>query len=272
METEDTEFETELPASSAYLQRKAEFLAKIDALVERVQSEVFVEVMLSEVLPCAPSYLGLGEPEYEAVGELSSCLANRRVETYPRLGRSTAHRSLSNAIILFPEQGGLDASDKRLKSVLLLIKLGVCVAKADSVIDDTERAVILKSIEQTPRLSTAEVSYLKAAAVHIMSEGVNRDLILHKLEDLRPDLKDAVLELVMSVALADGEIAKGEISVIQDFYRVLGLNPRLVRGALNNFAREHHLDVSNAKVDDVDFDKIFEDEVTLDELLDEFSF
>jgi len=248
------------------------FLSVVSATVERVRKEKHVELLLSDILPLAPSYFGLGEPEYEAVNELKSSLAERHIAAYPKLGKATALKSLASPIVLYQAHGELDTSQVRLKSVLLFVKLGVAVAKADSVIDATEREVILQSIEHTPLLTSSEVGFLKAAAIHIMSEGINRDLLLDKLEALRPDLKDALLDLAMSVAVADGEIAKGEISVLQDFYRAMDLNPRKVKGALDKYAKDHHVDVAVTEARDIDFDSLLENDVSLDELLDEFTF
>jgi uncharacterized tellurite resistance protein B-like protein len=258
--------------SQEFLRRKEQFLSVVSDLAERVRDEAYVELLLSDILPLAPSFFGSEEPEYDAVNELMTSLAELRIETYPKLGKASAHKSLSSAVVLFRAGGGLDTTQVKLKSVLLFIKLGVAVAKADSVIDDRERAVILKSIEHTPLLTLSEVGYLKAAAIHIMGEGVNRDLLLDRLEALRPELKDALLELAMSVAIADREIAKSEVSVIQEFYKALGLNPRKVRGALDRYAKDHHVDVAVTETSDMDFDRLLADDASLDDLLDEFTF
>ena len=148
-----------------------------------------LEILLSDILPLAPSYLGIDEPEYDAVDELISSLGEKGIQTYPRLGKGTAQKSSTSSIVLFKADGQLDITENRLKSVLLFVKLGVAVAKADSVIDHAERRVILKSIEYTPLLTNSEIAYLQAAAIHIMSDGIQRELLMSKLEGLRPDLK-----------------------------------------------------------------------------------
>lgn len=268
-----SDFAENQPMSShEFLRREAHFQSAVSELVERVGDEAYVELLLSDILPLAPSFFGAGEPEFDAVNELRATLGERGICTYPKLGKATACKSLSSAMVLFKAQGELDTARVRLKSVLLFIKLGVAVAKADSVIDDSEREVILKSIEHTPLLTQPEVSYLKAAAIHIMGEQVNRDLLLDRLESLRPELKDAMLELAMSVAVADGEIAKSEISVIQEFYKVLGLNPRKVKGALDKYAKDHHVTVAVTETADIDFDSLLADDLSLNDLLDEFTF
>ena len=78
--------------SQGFALRAEGFASAIAELERQLQNKIHLEILLSDILPLAPSYLGLDEPEYDAVDELISSLGEKGIQTYPRLGKGTAHK------------------------------------------------------------------------------------------------------------------------------------------------------------------------------------
>jgi len=223
----------------------------------------------------------------EAVAFLAKLFESLGVQTEPRLRKGIVQRSFSNPIFLYRCSGDFDHSTQHFKQGLLMVRLAVITALSDGDAADDELEEIKKIIWGQNIFSLPEKKSLYAKASYLMLHDYEEDergrdyrrkflsktSFLEKFAELEAFHALRMLELAKDIVIADHFLDRGELKLLQEMYKIVGLSARSTESDLLKYANEKHilLETFRAKISETSGDNDNDDfGDVLGELLAEF--
>jgi uncharacterized tellurite resistance protein B-like protein len=108
----------------------------------------------------------------------------------------------------------------------LLLHLAATVASADNEVDSSEQTYLEQHLESVLNLSEAERLRLRAHLKWLLQEKLSLRGLKTRLETVSPEQRQAIAQLLISVAGADGQVSAKEISTLTKIYPLLGIDPK----------------------------------------------
>lgn len=112
--------------------------------------------------------------------------------------------------------------------ISLALRLGAMVATIDGYVDKKEVETLLTVIEQDNQLTTIEKTSLNAYLLWRLNSPSNMAGLKTKLAGLDDEQISFISRFILSVALANGNVAPSQIKQIEKLYQALGLDKNLV--------------------------------------------
>ncbi|MGL5336011.1 MAG: TerB N-terminal domain-containing protein [Enterovibrio sp.] len=106
----------------------------------------------------------------------------------------------------------------------MAVRLGAMVATVDNHIDSTELSTLYKLIEHDINLSPFEKRSLHAYLHWCLNTPANMTGIKERISTLNDAGKEVVRSILVTVAIADGNVSPDEIKQIEKLYTALGLD------------------------------------------------
>jgi peptidoglycan hydrolase-like protein with peptidoglycan-binding domain/tellurite resistance protein len=143
----------------------------------------------------------------------------------------------ADKVILFKAQGGakIDPTRPSYLAARALIDIGALVATADGVFSQDEVHAIESEVARDPDLSATERTRL-LAYLAFLSKNPPSPRILSRFKDLPQEKRQALAQLAVAVAGADGRLAPEEVKLLEKAYRTLGLPEASLYSDLQAFA------------------------------------
>jgi len=130
----------------------------------------------------------------------------------------------------------LKTASKAFNELLLLLKLGAIIARADGSVGDDEREFLLSLLKTDPFISEAERKSLEAFIHWQLVTPSNLSAIKSKLENVPQTEKTAICNVMISLVLADGKVEAKEIEQLESIYVALGLDKSTVSSDIHRVA------------------------------------
>jgi peptidoglycan hydrolase-like protein with peptidoglycan-binding domain/tellurite resistance protein len=143
----------------------------------------------------------------------------------------------ADKVVLFRAPGGgkTDATKPSYLAARTLIDIGALVATADGMFSEDEVRAIESEVVRAPGLSELERMRL-LAYLAFLSKNPPSTRILARFKDQPPEKRQALAQLAVAVAAADGQLATEEVKLLEKIYRVLGLADGTLYSDLQSFA------------------------------------
>ena len=269
--------------------KKADSISKlIKEILATLEEKKYIELSFEDFAQFVPSYFGEEVISKDIINTISKLLKYNSLDSEPRIRQGFINRNIYSPIFIYKKNSSIDSSSDNYKHALLMVRIAVIMTKADGSIDDHERKSIDNLIWDMGFLSETEKVSLFVKASYFMATDriydkqarqhikiiLNHDGFIKKLEDLNPSSQKTLLKVAKDIAIADGYLEKGELSLLQDMYRVMGLSARSAKTDLERYAAKEYIDLKSKTsfnnteaISDIEFEE-FDD--VLGDLLMEF--
>jgi len=114
-----------------------------------------------------------------------------------------------------------------------LLHLATAVSAADGIISDQEQSHLVSHLKSALQLSPGEQDRLEAHLRWLAASEVKLTGLKRRIEALSRPQREAVADLLVSVAAADGVISPDEITSLTKIFRLLELDPSQVHTRLH---------------------------------------
>ncbi|MFU2319160.1 TerB N-terminal domain-containing protein [Rahnella sp. PCH160] len=121
-------------------------------------------------------------------------------------------------------------------SVSVALRLGAQMAQADSDIDESERGLLQRIIDNNHTLSAVEKRSLHAYLVWRLNMQANVAGLKARIDQISVQERASIGEIIVSVACADGKITPTEIRQLEKIYTHLGLDSNAVTRDIHHFS------------------------------------
>ena len=252
-----------------------EFSSFLKQIHIQLDSEDFIKIKFEDFLEFLPNIEKTDVLDKDSISYISDYLHKELLESEPKINRGFVERHVESPIYLFKNTGPFDHTAIRYKQGLLMVRMAVIMAFADGSVSEDELLTIKEVIWDMDWLSSMEKRSLFAKANYLITPGLaidertatynkislNREILVKKVSELSQKSASFIIQVAQDVAIADGFLDKGEISLLQDIYRVLEMSVRSVQGDLTRHAAKKHLYVTSGSVKNRNEDLIPETEM-----------
>jgi uncharacterized tellurite resistance protein B-like protein len=214
---------------SAAVDQWRRFLASV---VEQVQP-ISLEMLLREL-----EYTG--EPGLARLPEIAANLSRALVGFEPDILSGVRRPKPSEMVVLFPltSDPGTERSTSEYKRASLIVSLSACVALADGHASEDEAAAVEAMIAGWQHLHSDLQTRLRAQYRLQVRNQISLASLKSRFAGLTPDGRTQLAHSLCSLAAADGNIAAAEVKLLEQIYRALELEPKLLYSHLNLGARQ----------------------------------
>jgi uncharacterized membrane protein YebE (DUF533 family) len=146
-----------------------------------------------------------------------------------------------NIVLFTPAHGEFFEPSQAFNQVSLAMRLGAMVATIDGYVDQEEKLVLQRLVDQDENMSPSEKNSLKAYLIWRLNSPANTAGLKARIEKLKTNEIEFLKKFMISIALADGKVDSSEIKQIEKLYTSLGLDRSLVTSDI------HHLTSSNSR-------------------------
>jgi len=247
----------------------------IEELVCGLSEADILQVKLGDFVEYVPMYAGGAELIPESIQYIASALVESGVSSEPRIRKGILSRSIDSPIFIY--KSGSDDIDHHASGYrhgLLVVRVAAIMARADGSSSDEEIGKIEKLVWDMNYLSSLEKRALFAKANHFLSLeyesggrarefimlALNRKALLDKIPEMSVSTSASLLKVAKDIAIADGYLDRGELKLLQEMYRALGLSARGTKRDLEAYAKEQYVSlISQTSVDvipEVELDEI----------------
>nr|WP_240972110.1 TerB N-terminal domain-containing protein [Microbispora sp. CL1-1] len=152
------------------------------------------------------------------------------VEPDPRLGGPVLS---SGPMVLFAAPGGpTAASSDAYRAATILLHLAAAVSAADGETSEAEQGHLSDHLERALHLTQDERRRLHAHLRWLIATEVKLTGLTRRLAEIDERQRAYVAEFLTGVAAADGHISPEEVKTLSRIYRLLGLDPAMVKAVL----------------------------------------
>ncbi|MCW2882126.1 MAG: hypothetical protein JWQ95_6226 [Sphaerisporangium sp.] len=152
------------------------------------------------------------------------------VEPDPRLGGPIP---VSGPMVVFAAPGGpTAAASDAYHAATLLLHLAAAVSAADGETSEAEQRHLSDHLERALHLTSDERLRLHAHLRWLIATQVKLSGLTRRIAAIDENQRAYVAEFLTGVAAADGYISPEEVKTLTKIYRLLGLDPGLMRSAL----------------------------------------
>lgn len=141
-----------------------------------------------------------------------------------------------NIVLFAYEPGEILIPSSGFASVSIALRLGAQMARADSEIDESERALLRRIIDNNHILSAVEKRSLHAYLVWRLNTLPNAAGLKARIVQLSIKERTSIGEIIVSVACTDGKITPSEIRQLEKIYAHLGLDSTTVASDVHHFS------------------------------------
>ncbi len=160
---------------------------------------------------------------------ISSILKIAGFNMAPDIRLHFAKPELDGMIVIYPNDSNKILNTSQEYNIIgLILRLGSMVAVIDNHIHEAEVQYLQNLIYSNNNLSDLEKMSLNAYLTWRLNSTVNMSGLKARIEQINDDDKSAISDIIVNVALADGEIKTSEINQLQKLYSSLGLDKELV--------------------------------------------
>ncbi len=240
--------------------KKADSISKlIKEILVTLEEEKYIELSFEDFAQYVPSYFGEEVISKDIIKTISKLLKYNSLDSEPRIRQGFINHKAFSPIFIYKKIGSIDTSSDNYKHGLLMVRIAVIMTKADGSIDDHERKSIEKLIWNMGFLSETERVSLYVKASYFMATDriydkqarqhikiiLNQSGFIEKLEELNTSSQNTLLKVAKDIAIADGFLEKGELTLLQDMYRVMGLSARSAKTDLERHAAKEYIDLKS---------------------------
>lgn len=146
---------------------------------------------------------------------------------------------LDDPVILFHLPDGaraLNETTPAYQASLLEIAIGTFIAQADGEVSKAESDALKRTIHQADHLSPAERLRLAANLAWFFAVPLDLQQLRSRLKKLDLDQKNAIADIVIKLAGADGIIQREEVGQIEKIYKILDMSTEGLYSRLNSQA------------------------------------
>lgn len=199
-------------------------------VASRVESikPVPLESLLREIDPS-------GEPSVARTAEIAANLSRVLVGVEPDILGGARRPKPSELIVLFPlaSEVPIGTGSPEYKRASLIVSLSACVALADGHASEDEFAAVEEMIASWSHLHVDLRTRLRAQYLLQVRSGISLANLKSRLANLTPDGRLQLGVSLCSMAAADGNIAAAEVKLLEQIYRALELEPKLLYSHLH---------------------------------------
>lgn len=250
----------------------------LDQVFERLEKKDFIKLRFENFIDYFPYYDGGEKIDKESIVFLSEQFEKQSLESEPRIRQGIMNHNIISPIFVYRNVGSCDYHSLSYRNAFLMVRMGVIMAKVDGVADDQEILKIKNLIWNMRNLSIMEKSSLYVKANYFIDAenetdgrtrnyiriALNRDALIEKLPELSQSASNAILKVAKDIAIADGFLERGELRLLQDIYKCLGMSARSTKPDLERYAAEKYIGLQAQKKNDL-MSKVELDEI--DDLL-----
>ncbi len=209
----------------------------LNSFVEPVQP-ILLEVLLREL-----GYVG--DPGSARLSEIATNLNRALVGFEPDILAGARRPKSADPVTVFPltSQFAVDRTTTDYKKASLIISLSACVALADGHATEDEASAVEGMVASWEHLHNDLRTRLRAQYRLQIRKGVSLASLKSHLANLTPDGRAQLAGALCSLAAADGNIAAAEVRLLEQIYRALELDPKLLYSHL-------HVGTQQAKLPD----------------------
>lgn len=215
--------------SSEVVTRWRQFLASV---VEPVQP-ILLETLLREL-----GYVG--EPGLARLPDIAMNLSRASVGFEPDILAGARRPKPSEPVVLFPLTLGCgqERPAAEYKRASLIVSLSACVALADGHASEEEAAAVEVMIASWQHLHADLQTRLRAQYRLQVQNQISLASLKSRFANLTPNGRTQLAHSLCSLAAADGNIAAAEVKLLEQIYRALALDPKLLYSHLNLGAQQ----------------------------------
>ncbi|MEZ9820626.1 TerB N-terminal domain-containing protein [Shewanella sp. 10N.286.45.A1] len=140
-----------------------------------------------------------------------------------------------NIVLFTPAHGEFFEPSQAFNQVSLAMRLGAMVATIDGYVDQQEKLVLQRLVDQDENMSPSEKNSLKAYLIWRLNSPANTAGLKARIEKLKTNEIEFLKKFMISIALADGKVDSSEIKQIEKLYTSLGLDRSLVSSDIHHF-------------------------------------
>ncbi|MEZ9368934.1 TerB N-terminal domain-containing protein [Shewanella sp. 10N.286.51.B2] len=182
---------------------------------------------------------GINKKEHELLTNLAT-KANIGIAPDQRFHQAKV-KADGNIVLFTPAHGEFFEPSQAFNQVSLAMRLGAMVATIDGYVDQEEKLVLQKLVDQDENMSQSEKNSLKAYLIWRLNSPANTAGLKARIEKLKTNEIEFLKKFMISIALADGKVDSTEIKQIEKLYTSLGLDRSLVTSDI------HHLTSSSSR-------------------------
>lgn len=214
----------------------------------------------------------------ELINIIKTALSNSGFDSTPKLTSGLIPRPLNASAYFYKSAGSLNAESVLYKKTLLLIRLASFMSRADFKIDREEVHVVEEMLNSNHGLSTKEKASLLSKFYYLcdlesilderedsfVKASLKKDTIYGVVSEYPPNQQREVINFLIDLIIADGELDKREHSNLKELYRMCDLNARTAIREIELRAKERHI-LLGSKPETVVFDD--DEDLYADDLL-----
>ncbi len=211
-----------------------------------LESDVIVPVesLLEQFGGEAPIKINKKEAEM-----LSNLIEKTGYGMAPDISYHQAKPDMNGKLVLFLGGHGKDFSPSHaFMQAGTILRLGAMVASIDNHIDESEVSLLKSIIENDNQLTETERRSLHAYLLWRLNTPANMAGLKSRLESINNREKTAVSHILISVALADGNIEPSEIKQLEKLYTSLGLDKSMVVSDIHSSSSQKEIPSQSKKV------------------------
>jgi uncharacterized tellurite resistance protein B-like protein len=204
----------------------------------------FVEPMKLVPLESLLRELGCsGEPETARVTEIVPNLSRALVGFEPDIQAGARRPKPSETIALFPltSDSPVARTNTEYRKASLIVSLSACIALADGHATEDEAATVETMIASWQHLHLDQRTRLRAQYRLQVLQGISLSSLKSRFAGLPPEGRLQLATSLSSLATANGRIGATEVKLLEQLYRALELDPKLLYSHL-------HGGIQNARV------------------------
>jgi uncharacterized tellurite resistance protein B-like protein len=149
------------------------------------------------------------------------------VEPDPRFGAPRLDKA-EQAVVFPLGPDSPDSPSAAYAAATLTLHLASAVSTADGVVAASEEELLERHLEENLNLGRAERTRLRAHLMWLLADHPGMAGLKRRLESMTPTQREAIGQLLLSVAAADGRIDPKEVRILRRCYGLLGLDPERV--------------------------------------------
>ena len=179
-------------------------------------------------------------PEFDALTRaklkaLTTALAGVGLGMEPDLRFGGGPPPFESRVVLFADdtKTAAEQASAQYFAAALTLQLAVAVAAADGSVAETERALMIKHMDESLNLTESERRRLQALLRLLLIEPPKLTGIKKKIDALSTPARQAVGDFLVLIAQADNQVTPQEIRTLQKVFGLLGLDSEAVFSKLH---------------------------------------
>ena len=222
----------------------------------------FIKIKFEDFMKFLPVIEKTDVLDKDSISYISDHIHRELLESEPKISQGFISRHVESPLYLFRSSGPFDHSSTGYKQGLLMVRMAVIMSFADGSVAESEISTIKEVIWGIDWLSDLEKISLFAKANYLINPGLeidggtsaynkialSRTLLLESISKLSQQSSMSIIQVAQDVAIADSFLDRGEITLLQDIYKVLEMSVRSVQGDLTRYAAKKHIYLGSGAV------------------------